>query len=162
MPRIYVGIGSNIDRENSIRGALRELTARYGPLELSTVYESESQGFDGENFYNLVAGFESDNSVDGIKQTLSSIEDHFGRVRAENRFSARTLDLDLLLYGDVVDRETKLPHPDILRYAFVLGPLAEIAPDLPHPETGINYARMWQQFDKTREKIWAVRFEFQG
>ena len=97
MPRVYVGIGSNIDRENCIRGAVRELTAHYGPLTLSPVYESKALGFDGENFYNLVAGFDSAESIEGIQATFSRIESQFGRVRQENRFIARTLDLDLLL-----------------------------------------------------------------
>jgi len=100
--------------------------------------------------------------IERIKETLSHIESRFGRNRRENRFSARTLDLDLLLYDDIVrhDSRVNLPHPDIRRYAFVLRPLAEIAPDLRHPETGLICARMWQQFDKTKQEIWAVEFKF--
>jgi 2-amino-4-hydroxy-6-hydroxymethyldihydropteridine diphosphokinase len=159
---VYVGIGSNIDRENSIRGAVRELTAHYGPLTLSPVYESKAHGFEGENFYNLVAGFDSVESIEHIKEALSQIESRFGRVRQENRFSARTLDLDLLLYSDTVRHDDKmnLPHPDIQRYAFVLRPLADIAPDLRHPETGLSCAQMWRQFDKTEQQIWSVEFKF--
>jgi 2-amino-4-hydroxy-6-hydroxymethyldihydropteridine diphosphokinase len=162
MPRVYIGIGSNIDRENSIRGALRELTGHFGPLTLSPVYESRALGFEGENFFNLVAGFDSAESIEQIKETLSRIESRLGRVRRENRFSARTLDLDLLLYGDTVrhDDKVNLPHPDIRRYAFVLRPLADIAPDWRHPETGLSCARMWQQFDKTGQDIRAVEIEF--
>ena len=162
MPRVYVGIGSNIDRESSIRGAVRELTAHYGRLTLSPVYESKAHGFEGENFYNLVAGFDSAESIERIKQTLSRIESQFGRVRQDNRFDARTLDLDLLLYGDTVrhDDMVSLPHPDIRRYAFVLCPLADIAPDLRHPETGRTCAEMWQQFDKTGQQIWSVEIKF--
>jgi 2-amino-4-hydroxy-6-hydroxymethyldihydropteridine diphosphokinase len=158
---VYVGIGSNIDRENSISGALRELTAHYGRLALSPVYESKALGFDGENFYNLVAGFDSADSIERIKQTLSRIESQFGRVRRENRFSARTLDLDLLLYGDTVrhDDETDLPHPDILRYAFVLRPLADLAPDLRHPETGRTCAELWRQFEAGNQDTWRVDFD---
>lgn len=162
MPRIYVGIGSNIDRENSIRGAVRELTAHYGPLTLSPVYETKALGFDGENFYNLVAGFDSAESIEVIKETLSRIESQFGRVRQENRFSARTLDLDLLLYDDTArhDDKVNLPHPDIQRYAFVLRPLADIAPERRHPETGLTYAGMWKQFSKTQPEIRLVDFKF--
>lgn len=162
MPRVYVGIGSNIDRGNSIRGAVRELTAHYGSLTLSPVYESKALGFEGENFFNLVAGFDSAESIERIKQTLSRIESQFGRVRQSRRFDARTLDLDLLLYGDRVqhDGQADLPHPDIRRYAFVLRPLADIAPDWRHPETGLSCAEMWRQFDGTGQEIRAVEFKF--
>jgi 2-amino-4-hydroxy-6-hydroxymethyldihydropteridine diphosphokinase len=161
MPRVYIGIGSNIDRENSIRGAVRELTAHYGPLALSPVYETKALGFDGENFYNLVAGFDTTETIENIKQTLSRIESQFGRVRQENRFSARTLDLDLLLYGDTVQHDTgvNLPHPDIRRYAFVLRPLVDIAPDLRHPETGQTCAEMWRQFDAGKQEMRKADFD---
>ena len=163
MPRVYVGIGSNIDRENNIRGAVHELTARYGPLILSPVYESRAVGFAAENFYNLVAGFDTGEPIEDIKETLARIESQYGRARGENRFSARTLDLDLLLYGDTVrhDDRVDLPHPDIRRYAFVLRPLADIAPDGRHPETGLVYVKMWEQFDKNKQELTAVDFEFQ-
>lgn len=160
MPRVYVGIGSNIDRENSIRGAVRELTVHFGSLTLSPVYESKALGFEGENFFNLVAGFDSVEPIEQIEETLSRIELRLGRVRQENRFSARTLDLDLLLYGDAVRHDSKvnLPHPDIRRYAFVLRPLADIAPDLRHPETGRTCAEMWQQFDAGKQETWKTDF----
>src|SRR3989338_3239263 len=113
MPRIFVGIGSNIDRENNLRGAVRELDAHYAPLVLSPVYESQAVGFKGGNFYNLVAGFDTEEPIERIKETLTGIESRFGRTRAKGRFDARTLDLDLLLYGDRVrhDSQVRLPHP---------------------------------------------------
>ncbi|MBI3777573.1 MAG: 2-amino-4-hydroxy-6-hydroxymethyldihydropteridine diphosphokinase [Gammaproteobacteria bacterium] len=164
MPRVYVGIGSNIDREHNIRGAARELAGHFGPLTLSPVYESRAVGFEGENFYNLVAGFDTPESVARVKEILSRIESRFGRIRREDRFSARTLDLDLLLYGDTVrhDAEANLPHPDIQRYAFVLRPLADIAPDLKHPETGQTFADMWAQFETGGKDIWKTDFELRA
>jgi 2-amino-4-hydroxy-6-hydroxymethyldihydropteridine diphosphokinase len=163
LPRVYVSIGSNIDREHNVRSAVRELTARYGPLALSPVYESRAVGFAGANFYNLVAGFDTGESIEDIKNTLARIESQFGRSRGGNRFSPRTLDLDLLLYGDTVrhDDRVRLPHPDIARYAFVLRPLADIAPDGRHPETGLVYQKMWEQFDKNKQELTAVDFELQ-
>ena len=161
MPRVYVSIGSNIDRENNVRGAVRELAAHFGRLVLSPVYESRAVGFEGGNFYNLVAGFDTFEPIERIKETLSLIESQFGRTREEDRHSARTLDLDLLLYGDTVrsDDKVKLPHPDIQRYAFVLRPLAEIAPDLRHPETGQTCAAMWQQLESHKQQSWKVDFD---
>ena len=163
MPRVHVWIGSNIDREHNIRGAVRELAVHYLPVTLSPVYESEAHGFEGDNFYNLVAGFDTAEPIERIKETLSHIEARFGRHRQENRFSARTLDLDLLLYGDIVrhDSQVTLPHPDIQRYAFVLRPLADIAPDWRHPETKIAYIEMWNQFKNKNQEIRAVKFEFE-
>ena len=161
MPRVFIGIGSNIDRENNIRGAVRELNAHYGALTLSPVYESQAVGFKGENFYNLVAGFDTEESVERIKETLAHIESRLGRSRGENRFSARTLDLDLLLYGDRVrhDSQVELPHPDIQRYAFVLRPLADMAPELKHPETGLSCAEMWRRFGSGKSEIWKADFD---
>ena len=163
MPRVHIGIGSNVDREKSIRGAVRELAAHYGPLTLSPVYESMAHGFKGDNFFNLAAGFDTAEPIERIKETLSHIESRFGRTRRENRFSARTLDLDLLLYDDIVrhDSQVNLPHPDIQRYAFVLRPLADIAPHLRHPETNMSYIEMWNQFKKSNQEIRKVIFEFE-
>ena len=161
MPRVYVGIGSNINKEENIRGAVRELATHYGSLTLSPVYESKAIGFEGENFFNLVAGFDSVDPIEHIKETLLQIEARLGRVRQENSFSSRTLDLDLLLYGDTVrhDDKVNLPHPDVQRYAFVLRPLVDIAPKLKHPETGLTYARMWQQFDAGEIEMWKTDFD---
>jgi 2-amino-4-hydroxy-6-hydroxymethyldihydropteridine diphosphokinase len=162
LPRVYLSIGSNIDREHNIRGAVRELSAQYGPLILSPVYESRAVGFAGENFYNLVTGFDTGESIESIKEALTRIESRFGRTRRENRYSPRTLDLDLLLYGDVVrhDERVKLPHPDIQRYAFVLRPLADIAPGGRHPETGLVYQKMWEQFGQDGQELTPVDFKF--
>jgi 2-amino-4-hydroxy-6-hydroxymethyldihydropteridine diphosphokinase len=125
------------------------------------VYESKAHGFEGDNFYNLVAGFDTEESIERIKETLLRIESCLGRSRRENRFSARTLDLDLLLYDDIVrhDSHANLPHPDIKRYAFVLRPLADIAPDLRHPETGLSCAKMWGQFGSGKQEIWKTDFD---
>lgn len=161
MPQVFVSIGSNIDRKKNIREAVRELTTHYGALRLSPVYECKAYGFDGENFYNLVVSFDTSESVDQIKKRLVQIEDRCGRTRAENRFSSRTLDLDLLLYGETIhhDERVRLPHPDIERYAFVLGPLADIAPTQRHPQTGLTYGQMWKQLSAGKQEIWKTDFD---
>ncbi|HEX9626278.1 MAG TPA: 2-amino-4-hydroxy-6-hydroxymethyldihydropteridine diphosphokinase [Acidiferrobacterales bacterium] len=144
MARCYVSIGSNIDKARHVRAAVRALAARYGPLAVSRVYESAPVGFDGESFYNLVVGFDTDDGADAVAGELACIETANGRRRDGERYGPRTLDLDLLLYGDIVrcDARSPLPHPDILAYPFVLRPLAEIAPGERHPVSGLTYAAL--------------------
>jgi 2-amino-4-hydroxy-6-hydroxymethyldihydropteridine diphosphokinase len=148
MAQVYVSVGSNLDRERNIATALQLLTDRYGALQQSSVYESAAVGFDSTPFYNLVLGFSTQESPRVIQDQLHAIEDRCGRQRTAT-LSARTLDLDLLLYDDLVltDGKLVLPREDINRYAFVLGPLAEIAGTARHPVTAVSYADMWSAFD---------------
>lgn len=150
MAAVYISIGSNIDRENNIRLAVSELRTQFGDLLLSSVYESGAFGFDGDPFYNLVARFETDASQDAqqIISQLHDIEARHGRKRADKKFSSRTLDLDLLLFGDADLRSQGLdvPRDEITRYAFVLGPLAEIEPEGIHPLCGQSYRQLWTRF----------------
>lgn len=157
MARVYVSIGSNIDREQNIDAALRELSAAYQELQQSSVYESDAVGFDSAPFYNLVVGFRTDESPHAIQDSLHAIENRHGRLRTA-ALSARTIDLDLLLYDDLVMSEGKLvlPRNDIDRYAFVLAPLAEIAGSARHPVTDISYADMWAAFDDSRQALTRV------
>jgi 2-amino-4-hydroxy-6-hydroxymethyldihydropteridine diphosphokinase len=145
--RAYVGIGSNVERHANIRSAVQALTRRYGPLTLSSVYESAPVGFTGKNFFNLVAGFDTDLPVERLIGELHDIEQAHGRARSGQRFEPRTLDLDLLLYGDLVrhDAIVDVPRREILEYAFVLQPLAEIAPERIHPETNQSIATLWDE-----------------
>lgn len=150
MPSGFISIGSNIEREKNIPFALRVLEERFGKLTLSGVYESDPVGFSGSPFYNLVVRFESDLPVQKVAAALRQIELDQGRSRSCEKFSSRTLDLDLILYGDVVLQEGKLeiPRSEITRYAFVLEPLAEIAPALRHPVLNETYGELWAKFDK--------------
>ncbi len=155
MPRVYISIGSNIDREQNIRGAVRALKQRYDQLTLSRVYETPAEGFDGDAFYNLVTGFDTEEPVEQVRAALAAIENAHGRTRNGPRSGPRTLDLDLLLYGDLVRHGggVDIPRDEIVKYAFVLGPLAEIAPGLKHPETGETMARLWENFDAARRRL---------
>ncbi|MGZ8242403.1 2-amino-4-hydroxy-6-hydroxymethyldihydropteridine diphosphokinase [Methylomagnum sp.] len=151
MPKVFISIGSNIDRERHIPSCLVELERHFGTLTISNLYETGAVGFDGPPFHNLVAAFFTELPVRRVAEILTEIEERHGRTRSCKKFSSRTLDADLLLYGDVIMEEGKLrlPRDEITRYAFVLEPLAEIAPDGQHPVTGERYADLWEWFDKT-------------
>ena len=164
MPRVYVGIGSNIDRDVNIRKGVAAIREKFGNLDLSSVYESEAYGFKGDNFYNLVAGFETNMAVDKLTALLREVEYKFGRRRHEKRFLSRTLDIDLLLYGDLVqhDDEYDLPREDIVRYSFVLCPLAEIAGQELHPELGKCFTELWNDFDQCNQPLRMINFNMSG
>lgn len=151
MPRGYISIGSNIDKDKNILASLQALEHYFGKLAVSSIYESEPIGFSGDLFYNLVVGFDSDLEVKEVAKKLRQIELDNGRTRDCQKFSARTLDLDLILYGELIvnDGRLRIPRDEIESYAFVLEPLAEIAPSLKHPVNHISYAELWENFDKT-------------
>ncbi|MDO9046708.1 MAG: 2-amino-4-hydroxy-6-hydroxymethyldihydropteridine diphosphokinase [Methylobacter sp.] len=151
MSRGYISIGSNINKDEHIPASLLALEQTFGELTVSSIYESEPVGFTGDVFYNLVVGFDSDLEVKAVAKQLRQIELDNGRTRDSRKFAARTLDLDLILYGDLIvnDGRLQIPRDEIEHYAFVLEPLAEIAPSLKHPVSHLSYAELWDQFDKT-------------
>ncbi|MGH8605998.1 MAG: 2-amino-4-hydroxy-6-hydroxymethyldihydropteridine diphosphokinase [Gammaproteobacteria bacterium] len=161
MARVYVSIGSNIEREQNIRNAVKALGEAFGELTLSTVYETEAVGFAADNFFNLVVGFDTEADVRGVAQQLREIEQWHGRQHTSPKLKSRTLDLDLLLYEGVVshEREIDLPRKDIIDYAFVLRPLCEIAPDCVHPETGQRLAELWADYAGHRGGMWPTAFK---
>ncbi len=151
MAVVYVGLGSNIDPEKNLQLGISELRDRYGELQISAVYRSEALGFEGDDFLNLVAGFESDSSPIEISETIELIHELAGRNPNRNggKWESRPLDIDLLLYNDLVidERPVRVPRKDVLEYSFVLRPMAELAPDLLHPVTGRTMLEHWQDFD---------------
>lgn len=155
MATVYVGLGSNIDPENNLHLGIRELRARYGDLELSAVYRSEALGFDGDDFLNLVARFESNDTPQAICEQIELIHNLTGREREGGKWESRPLDIDLLLYNDLVidEQPVRIPRDDVLEYSFVLRPMAELAPDLVHPVTGRTMLDHWQEFDAARHPL---------
>lgn len=147
----YISVGSNIDKQHNIASSLRALEASFAKLNISSVYETNAVGFEGDNFYNLVVGFDSTLSAKEVAKILRQIELDHGRSRDSQKFSARTLDLDLILFGEQIisDGRLQLPRDEILRYAFVLEPLAEIAGNVSHPINGKSFNELWAAFDKT-------------
>lgn len=161
MQQGFISLGSNIDREKNVVSALRMLEQQFGQLIVSSIYETEAIGFTGDPFYNLIIGFKSDLAVKEVAKILKQIENDHGRTRESKKFSARTLDLDLILYGDLIisDGRLKIPRDEIKRYAFVLEPLAEMAPDLRHPVCHHSYAELWEKFDKSKLHQQRIRLE---
>ncbi len=158
MATIFISIGSNINANENIRLALDDLADSFTGIVNSTYYESESVGFEGDNFINLVTQAETELDIPTVNEKLHAIEDQHGRDRSGPRFSSRTLDLDLLLYDDEIYENGKLhlPREEILTNAFVLWPLAELVPDKIHPLEKKTYAQLWDQFDKTSQSIWPI------
>ncbi len=158
MPRLWLSLGSNIDRKRHILGGLRDLKALFGDLVVSTVYESAAVGFDGAPFYNLVVGVDSDLSAGALLEQFRGIEADHGRIRGGGKLSSRTLDIDVLTYGDQVMKigKNEIPRDEIDRYAFVLRPLSEVAGDERHPVSGERYATLWEKFDQKSQPLKAV------
>ena len=155
MPAVYLGLGSNIEPQKNLGLGLKELEKRFGKLEKSSVYRSKAYGFDGDDFLNMVIGLETGLPPGEIYDQTEEIQRMAGRDRFARGYSSRALDIDLLLYDDLVVDEPpiRLPRPDVLRFSFVLGPLAEIAPKLLHPETHQSYQDHWDKFDTGRHPI---------
>ena len=153
MTDAYVGLGSNIDAERHLASAVEALQDRVGAVELSSTYRNPAVGFAGDDFLNLVLRLQSEAGPRALKDILNGIEQRAGRARAGLAPGARKLDLDLLLYGSLIEAPLKLPHADVLRYSFVLCPLAELAPSLVHPITGITVAESWQEMARTNPPL---------
>ncbi|NVJ61195.1 MAG: 2-amino-4-hydroxy-6-hydroxymethyldihydropteridine diphosphokinase [Gammaproteobacteria bacterium] len=158
MPQIYVSIGTNINREEHLKLALDQLHQYFGPLTCSPVYQSQAIGFEGKDFYNMVAGFETEDSIVMISKRLKDIEKMSGRDPGAPKFSDRTLDIDLLNYGaDITEQPIVLPRDEITYHAFVLQPLADIAPDWIHPVTGQSIQTMWEGFDQASQQLHQIK-----
>ena len=145
--RVYLSLGSNLDREAMIRGAIAALRSQFGEIVVSPVYDTTSVGFDGNNFLNLVVGLDTDLDLEVLLHSFREIEDHLGRDRSMPRYGNRLIDLDILTYGDSVISKgrTRVPRPEILEHAYVLRPLQDIAGDSTHPENGESYRKLWQR-----------------
>jgi 2-amino-4-hydroxy-6-hydroxymethyldihydropteridine diphosphokinase len=149
MAAVFLGLGSNESPEENLRLAVSELTSRYGDLTVSAVYQSRSVGFEGADFLNLVVGLQTADSPLDICNEIELIHNLAGRIRGSDKWESRPLDIDLLLYNDLVQdkRPVRVPREDILQFSFVLRPLAELVPDQLHPVTGKTFHEHWQDFD---------------
>jgi len=162
MALIYISLGSNVERERYVDLGLSALKQAFGELTLSSLFESEAIGFSGAAFYNLVIGITTSMNVEQVAEKLREIEFAHGRIIDAKKYSPRTLDLDLLLYDDlIIDEPAQLPRDEITKNAFVLWPLAEIAPQLVHPILKENYQQLWQGYDKSSQQLRKVPLKWQ-
>lgn len=162
MTEVYLSAGSNIAPEENLNLACEQLASHYGDLELSSVYRNAAEGFSGAKFLNMVIGFQTEESPEQIYERIEGIHQQAQRKRKAQKFSSRTLDLDLLLYGSVVRKHLKLPHGDIENYSFVAKPLAEIAPDHKHPVSGKTMREIWDNFEQHEHPLEEVALSLKG
>jgi len=161
MPKIYISLGSNIEPERHLHNALGCMQHHFFDIHLSPVYENEAVGFEGAPFWNLVAECETTLGPEDVSRELKSIEDRNGRLRDGPKFSSRTLDLDLLLYDDLDlrDRGMDVPRNEITKYAFVLKPLVDLAPELVHPLLGKTMQQLWNSMEGGAQSMRVVDVE---
>lgn len=155
MARVYLSLGSNLEPHKHLRAALAELRARFGALDVSPAYRSRAVGFDGPDFVNLAVGLDTELAPQPLNDWLHALEDRHGRRRDQPRYADRTLDVDIVLYGEqVIDGPGHLNIPrEELKHAFVLKPLADIAPQARHPLSGATMAALWAAFPTEREPL---------
>jgi 2-amino-4-hydroxy-6-hydroxymethyldihydropteridine diphosphokinase len=164
MPRVYVAIGGNVEPERWLPLAARELLRRFPAARFSSCYRNPAFGFEGPDFYNAVVGFDTAASVEAVLAHCHEIEALCGRRRDDPKWAPRVMDIDLLLYGESVSdtRALRLPRPDLLRRCYMLGPLAEIAPALPHPLTGRTIGDHWRELAGAPQRLEKVALDLHG
>jgi 2-amino-4-hydroxy-6-hydroxymethyldihydropteridine diphosphokinase len=155
MPQVFVAAGSNVEPYAHMLLASRELKRAFADIRFSPWYQNRAVGFEGSDFINLVAAFTTELSVDELLVVLRSIETLCGRPREAPRWAPRSMDLDVLLYGDLVCKRSALtlPRPDLLTRAYMLGPLNDLAPDLKHPTAELTIGELWRRFDQAAHPL---------
>lgn len=155
MARVYLSLGSNVEPQRYLRAAVDELRQRFGALAVSPAYRSKAVGFEGAEFVNLAVGLDTDLSPTALNEWLHALEDRHGRRRDVPRYADRTLDLDIVFYDDlIIDGPGHLQIPrNELQFAFVLRPVADIAPDFRHPLSGKSMRELWQAFPADSEPM---------
>ena len=148
MTQVLVAAGSNVEPERRLATAMRELAVAFPGVRFSTAYRNAAVGFEGEDFINLVAAFDTGLPPPAILERLHAIEALCGRERDAPKWAPRSMDLDLLLYGDLEAPGLRLPRPDLARRPYMLGPAAQVAPGMRHPTLGLTLAELWSRFDR--------------
>ncbi|MDW2983040.1 MAG: 2-amino-4-hydroxy-6-hydroxymethyldihydropteridine diphosphokinase [Rhodanobacter sp.] len=155
MARVYLSLGSNLEPRRHLSAAISELRGRFGDIVVSPAYRSAPVGFDGADFVNLAVGLDTDLPPEALNDWLHALEDRHGRRRDVPRYSDRTLDVDIVFYDALVlDGPGHLQVPrNELQHAFVLRPIADIAPTFRHPVSGLSMAELWAAFPAASEPL---------
>ena len=161
MTVVYLSIGSNVERELNIKLAIHRLGKAFPGMEVSPVYESEAVGFDGDPFLNLIVRIETELRLSELSCQLKTMETELGRQRQNNKFSARTIDIDIVLYGKLKGEADgiELPRPELYYNAFVLKPLVDLAPNDIDPKSGMSFSELDEQL-ALDQPLWPVSFSF--
>jgi 2-amino-4-hydroxy-6-hydroxymethyldihydropteridine diphosphokinase len=159
MPRVFVAAGSNIEPEKNLAAAVRHIGAEFPDLCVSPWYRNRAVGFDGADFINLVVGFSTELPIHDVVKRLRAIEELCGRPREAPKWAPRSMDLDILLYGDMVCDEPglKLPRPDLVKRPYMLRPMADLAPEVMHPTAHVTIAQLWKAFDRDAHPMTRIR-----
>ena len=146
MIQAYISIGSNIDAKKNIAKVKKELNQLF-TCTFSDNFYTQAEGFEGKDFINLVAGFETSLDAFRLTQTLKTLEKKIGRESNQKGMHDRVMDLDLILFGNLImqDQGITLPSKDIEEYLFVLEPLAQIAKEKLHPVFNISFEEMLKE-----------------
>lgn len=158
MKKVYVAAGSNVDAVSHLRLALRELREFYPDLEVSPAYRNQAVGFDGDDFINLVVGFDTELAPVHVRDQLQRIEVLCGRAPGAAKWAARSMDLDILLFGNLISTELGLvfPRPDLTRRPYMLKPMADLGPEVVHPINGKTMQALWDAFDSEGHEMVAM------
>ena len=155
MARVYLSLGSNLEPQRYLGAAIAALRERFGDITVSPAYRCKAVGFAGADFVNLAVGLDTELSPSVLNDWLHALEDRNGRRRDVPRYSDRTLDLDIVFYDALITQgagHLQIPREE-LRHAFVLRPIADIAPDFRHPVSGLSMAELWAAFPIEREPL---------
>ena len=139
----YLSLGSNVSPEKNIQFALDQLSKIFGETVSSSTYKTKAIGFEGSDFLNLVVKIETDLDPERLIDRLHGIEEMTGRITGTKAFNDRTLDIDVLIYGDQINPDLNIPRDEILMYGFVLEPLAELNPEGLHPIERVSFMELW-------------------
>jgi 2-amino-4-hydroxy-6-hydroxymethyldihydropteridine diphosphokinase len=164
MTKVFVAAGSNVEPESNLARACGEVARHWPDATFSRAFRNQAVGFDGPDFINMVVGFETAETIDAVLAKLHAIEESCGRPRFAPKWAPRAMDLDILLFGERIGKTDKytLPRPDLLKRAFMLGPMAELAPDVIHPVEKRSIRELWEAFDRDGHAMTPVEIGLPG